>query len=421
MKEAGQDFPRRMMGISTLDVAQARNEFPALHQEVAGHPLVYLDNAATNQRPQAVLDAVTDFYRRDNSNVHRGVHTLSQRATDRFEEARRTVASWINAADWHEVIFTKGCTESLNLVAGSWGRANLSEGDVVLVSTMEHHSNIVPWQIAAEQSGARIEPIPVSDSVELDMSWLADRLDGSVKAVCVKAVCNATGTVNPVKEVAELAHAVGAIVVVDAAQALAHQRVDVQDWDADFVAMTAHKVYGPMGVGALYGKAALLESMPPYQTGGGMIRTVSFEETTFGEPPDKFEPGTPNVAGAIGFAAALKFLGDVGVDTVASHEERLGRLAERLLGDVPGVTVHGHASRKAGIVSFTLDCAHPHDAGTVLDQCGVAVRSGHHCCMPLMHRLGIVGTTRASFAMYNTEADVHRLLEGVERAREIFA
>ncbi|MCH7945268.1 MAG: SufS family cysteine desulfurase [Armatimonadetes bacterium] len=409
------------MSIGTLDVAQARNEFPALHQEVAGRPLVYLDNAATNQRPQAVLDAVADFYRRDNSNVHRGVHTLSQRATARFEEARRTVAQWINAADWREVIFTKGCTESLNLVASSWGRANLSDGDVVLVSTMEHHSNIVPWQIVADQTGAKIEPIPVSDSVELDMEWLAGRLDGSVKAVCVKAICNATGTIVPVKEVARLAHVAGAIVVVDGAQALAHQKVDVQDWDADFVAITAHKVYGPMGIGALYGKAALLDAMPPYQSGGGMIRTVSFGETTFGEPPDKFEAGTPNVAGAVGFAAALKFLGDAGTDAVASHEECLGRLAERLLCDVPGVTVHGHASRKAGIVSFTMDSVHPHDTGTVLDQCGVAVRSGHHCCMPLMHRLGIVGTTRASFAMYNTEADVHRLVEGVVRAREIFA
>lgn len=410
-----------MMGTSTLDVAQTRSEFPALHQEVAGRSLVYLDNAATNQRPQAVLDAITDFYRRDNSNVHRGVHTLSLRATDRFEAARHTVADWINAADWREVIFTKGCTESLNLVAGSWGRANLGEGDVVLVSTMEHHSNLVPWQIVAEQTGAKMEPIPVSDSVELDMEWLADRLDGTVKAVCLKAVCNATGTINPVKEVARLAHSVGAIIVVDGAQALAHQKVDVQDWDADFVAMTAHKVYGPMGIGALYGKAALLEAMPPYQTGGGMIRTVSFEETTFTVAPDKFEPGTPNVAGAVGFAAALTFLCEVGLDAVARHEENLGRLAEDLLSDVPGVTVHGHAADKAGIVSFTMDCAHTHDAGTVLDQCGVAVRSGHHCCMPLMKRLGITGTTRASFAMYNQEADVHRLLEGVNRVREIFA
>jgi len=410
-----------MMGTSTLDVAQTRSEFPALHQEVAGRSLVYLDNAATNQRPLAVLDAVTDFYRRDNSNVHRGVHTLSLRATDRFEAARHTVADWINAADWREVIFTKGCTESLNLVAGSWGRANLGEGDVVLVSTMEHHSNLVPWQIVAEQTGAKVEPIPVSDSVELDMEWLADRLDGTVKAVCLKAVCNATGTINPVKEVARLAHSVGAIVVVDGAQALAHQKVDVQDWDADFVAMTAHKVYGPMGVGALYGKAALLEAMPPYQTGGGMIRTVSFEETTFTVAPDKFEPGTPNVAGAVGFAAALTFLGEVGLDAVARHEENLGRLAEDLLSDVPGVTVHGHAADKAGIVSFTMDCAHTHDAGTVLDQCGVAVRSGHHCCMPLMKRLGITGTTRASFAMYNMEEDVQRLVEGVNRVREIFA
>lgn len=409
------------METGTIDLTQTREEFPALHQEVAGRPLAYLDNAATTQRPKAVLDAVMRFYERDNANVHRGVHTLSQRATDSFEAARTRVARWINSPSDEQVLFTKGCTEALNMVAASWGRANLAEGDVVLVSTMEHHSNLVPWQLIAQQTGAKVEPIPVTDEVELDLDWLRSRLDGTVKAVCVKAVCNATGTINPVKEVVRLAHSVGAVTVIDAAQALAHTKVDVQDWDADFVSTTAHKVYGPMGIGALYGKKALLEEMPPYQSGGGMIRSVSFESTTFAEIPDKFEPGTPNVGGAIGFAAALEFLADVGVERVAEHEARLTELAERKLEEIPGVTIHGRAKNKAAILSFTMDCAHPHDIGTVLDQYGVAVRTGHHCCQPLMNRLGIPATTRASFAMYNTECDVHALVEAVHKVRETFA
>jgi len=409
------------METGTIDLTQTREEFPALHQQVAGHPLAYLDNAATTQRPKVVLAAIMRFYERDNANVHRGVHTLSQRATDSFEAARSTIARWINSSTDEQVVFTKGCTEALNLVAASWGRANLKEGDVVLVSTMEHHSNIVPWQLIAEQTGAKVEPIPVTDEVELDLDWLSNRIDGTVKAVCVKAVCNATGTINPVKEVARLAHSVGAIIVVDAAQALAHTKVDVQDWDADFVSMTAHKVYGPMGIGVLYGKRALLEKMPPYQSGGGMIRSVTFEATTFAELPDKFEPGTPNVGGAIGFAAAIEFLAGVGVERVAKHEEQLTELAERQLEEIPGVTIHGRAENKAGILSFTMDCAHPHDIGTVLDHYGVAVRTGHHCCQPLMKRLGIPATARASFAMYNNQSDVQALVDAVHKVRETFA
>ena len=404
----------------TLDVSATRAEFPALHQDVSGVPLTYLDNAATTQRPVCVLRAVEAFYSQDNANVHRGVHQLSQRATRAYEDARKSVADWIGASE-REVVFTKGCTESLNLVASSWGGTNLRTGDTVLVSTMEHHSNLVPWQMVAERTGAEVEPIPVSDAVELDMAWLAKRLaQGGVKAVCVKSVCNVSGTVSPVAEVARHAHAHGAIVVVDAAQGLAHQKVDVRELDADFIAFTAHKAYGPMGIGALYGKDALLKDLPPYQTGGGMVRGVSFAKTNFAEPPERFEAGTANVGGAVGFAAAIEFLRRVGVGAAARHEQGLARLAEEGLNKVSGVTVYGRAKDKAGIVSFTMDCAHPHDVGTVLDMNGVAVRTGHHCCMPLMERLGVSATTRASFACYNTETDVENLLRAVHKVKEIF-
>lgn len=405
----------------TLDVSSTRAEFPALHQSVSGVPLTYLDNAATTQKPQCVIDSADDFYTHDNANVHRGVHQLSQRATKAYEDARATVARWISAASDSEVVFTKGCTEGLNLVASSWGGSTLQSGDTVLVSTMEHHSNIVPWQVIAERTGAKVEPIPVSDAVELDLDWLAARLKkGGVKAVAVKAVCNVSGTVNPIKEVAQLAHAHGAIIVVDAAQALAHQVVDLKTWDVDFVAFTAHKAYGPMGVGALYGKASLLEKMPPYQTGGGMVRGVTFEKTNYAEPPERFEAGTPNVGGAIGFASALDFIKKIGVEAIARHEHCLTQLAEERLNEIPGIKIHGTAKDKAGIVSFTMTDAHPHDVGTVLDQYGVAVRTGHHCCMPLMARLGVPATTRASFACYNTEADVDALYKAVIKVKELF-
>jgi cysteine desulfurase/selenocysteine lyase len=405
----------------TLDVSSTRAEFPALHQSVSGIPLTYLDNAATTQKPQCVIDSVDEFYEHDNANVHRGVHQLSQRATKAYEDSRASVARWINAASEAEVVFTKGCTEGLNLVAASWGGPNLKGGDTVLVSTMEHHSNIVPWQMIAERTGAKVEPIPVSDAVELDLEWLAARLKkGDVKAVAVKSVCNVSGTVNPVAEVARLAHGHGALIVVDAAQALAHQTLDVQALDADFVSFTAHKAYGPMGIGALYARKALLEAMPPYQTGGGMVRGVTFEKTNFAEPPERFEAGTPNVAGAIGFASAIEFLGRVGVEAAARHERCLAELAEERLGEIQGLRIHGAAKHKAGIVSFTMAEAHPHDVGTVLDQYGVAVRTGHHCCMPLMQRLGVPATTRASFACYNNEADVQSLVAAVVKVKELF-
>lgn len=392
--------------------------FPALNQEVNGRRLVYLDNAATTHRPEQVLRAMDTFYQEDNSNVHRGVHTISQRATDKFESARRAVAAYINASEADEVIFTKGCTESINLVANTWGRANLAPGSPVLVTTMEHHANIVPWQMI----GAKTIPIPISDAGEVDLDAYQDLLKThSPKLVCLKHVCNALGTVNPIKEMARLAHEAGALVLVDGAQTLAHEKVDVRDLDADFYAMSAHKVYGPMGVGAVYGRRELLEKMPPYQGGGAMIRTVSFDETTYGQIPDKFEPGTPNAAGVIGFGEALKFMSEFDVSEIKKHEQDLAAKAAADLEDLGGIRVIGTSKEKAGIVSFVVENIHPHDIGTILDQNGVAVRTGHHCCMPLMRRFSVPATVRASFAMYNSNLDVEVLIESVKMARKIFA
>jgi cysteine desulfurase/selenocysteine lyase len=396
-----------------------RAEFPALRQRVNGHPLAYLDNAATTQKPERVLEAMDRYYRLDNANVHRGVHTLSQRATDAFESARHKVAAFVNAAEDAEIVFTKGCTEAINLVAASWGRANLRAGDVVLVSQMEHHANIVPWQLAAEQSGARVEPIPVTPECELDMDALRRLLRNPVRLVAVKHVCNATGTVNPVAEVAKLARAAGALLLVDGAQALAHAPVDVRAVGADFYAMSGHKVYGPTGIGALYARRALLEAMPPYQGGGDMIREVRFEGTTFNDPPNRFEAGTPNMAGAVGFGEAVDFVREAGWSAIQAHEAHLLAYLEQALADVPGLTIHGRARQKAGIVSFTLDGAHPHDIGTILDQSGVAVRTGHHCCQPLMRHLGAPATTRASLAMYNDESDADALRAGLTLVRSV--
>ncbi|MBV6457892.1 MAG: Cysteine desulfurase SufS [Fimbriimonadaceae bacterium] len=396
-----------------------RQQFPALDQEVNGKPLVYLDNAATTHRPKAVLAAMDEFYTRDNANVHRGVHALSQRATDRFEAAREEVRHFINASDPSEIIFTKGCTESINLVAGSYG-ASLKAGDIVLLSHMEHHANIVPWQVAAGRVGASVKPIPITDGGEIDLDAFGGMLTDRVKVVGVKHVCNAMGTVNPIARIIEMAHAVGAVVVVDGAQGLAHAAVDVQALDVDFYAMSAHKTYGPMGVGALYGKRALLEAMPPYQTGGSMIRKVTFEETTYAGLPDKFEPGTPNVAGVIGFGEALKWIRSLGIDVISAHEDRLRDAAHEALGQIPAVRLIGMARAKVPVISFTLDGIHPHDVGTVLDSEGVAVRTGHHCCMPLMERLGLPATTRASFSVYNTEGEVASLARAVKRAADLF-
>jgi cysteine desulfurase / selenocysteine lyase len=383
--------------------------------------LVYLDNAATMQRPEVVLEAMNQFSRTMNANVHRGVHTLSQEATDSFEAARETVRDFVGAAESSEIIWTKGCTESLNLVAMSWGLANLKSGDEILLSTMEHHADIVPWQLVAERTGAVIRPIPISDECVIDLDALRAMVGPKTKVVGVKHVCNATGVINPVKEMGEIAHSVGAILVVDGAQALAHVKVDVRDLGADFYAMSSHKVYGPMGVGAVYGRREHLEAMPPFMGGGDMIRSVSFEKTTFNTIPNKFEPGTPNVPGVIGFARALDWVIVQGLEGLASHENELAVETRGALMEFEGVRLVGKSDNQAAVVSFVTEFAHPHDLGTILDEFGVAVRTGHHCCMPLMSRLGIPGTVRASFAAYNTKEDIKVLIEGLSKAREIFS
>lgn len=398
-----------------------RDEFPILDQMVNGHRLAYLDNSATMQRPRSVLAAMKSFDLEDNANVHRGVHTLSMRATDRFDLARRQVAKFVNAKSPAEIIFTKGCTEAINLVASSWGRKNLQSGDTVLVSTMEHHSNIVPWQVVCQERGANIVAIPLTEGGDIDLDLYESLLKaGNVRIVCVKHVCNAVGTINPVDILTTIAHRYDALILVDGAQALAHQKVDVQALGVDFYAMSSHKVYGPMGAGALYGKRALLEDMPPYQTGGGMIQTVTIEESSYAPLPDKFEPGTPNVVGAIGFGAATEWVNEVGVDVIADLEIELRDKTRRLLAEVPGVSVIGSPKNGAGIVSFVMEQAHPHDVGTILDSEGVAVRSGHHCCQPLMKHFGVPATTRASFAAYSSEEDVEALLRGVRKVATIF-
>lgn len=361
------------------------------------------------------------FSRTQNANVHRGVHLLSQEATDAFESARETVRQFVGAGEAAEIIWTKGCTESLNLVAQAWGGANLNPGDIVLLSHMEHHADIVPWQLVAERTGAVVIPIPITELCEIDLDAFERLLDGPVKVVGIKHVCNATGRINPVAKVTEMARRAGAITVVDGAQALAHVSVDVQSIGADFYAMSSHKVYGPMGMGALYGRRSLLEAMPPFMGGGDMIRSVSFEGTTFNTIPNKFEPGTPNVSGAIGFARALDWVVENGLKSMAEHEKKLADQAREVLRQTQGVRLIGDGGSQAAVVSFVTDFAHPHDIGTVLDRHGVAVRTGHHCCMPLMERLGIPGTVRASFAAYNTREDVEALLKGVMAARELFA
>lgn len=403
---------------SELDV---RAEFPILNQSINGKPLVYLDSAASTQRPNTVLAAMDRFSKASNANVHRGVHTLSQRATDEFEAARVTVQKFVGADDPAEIIWTKGCTESLNLVAASWGGANLQPGDEILLTNMEHHANIVPWQLIAGKTGAVVRPIPISDDCEVDLEAFREMVTSRTKVVGIKHVCNATGVVNPVREMAEIAKSVGAIVVADGAQALAHVPVNVKELGVDFYAMSSHKVYGPMGVGALYGHRELLEAMPPFMGGGDMIRSVSFAKTTFNEIPNKFEPGTPNVSGVIGFAAASDWYESVGKERIWAHENQLAQTLRNTLDQIPGVRTIGKCENQAPVVSFVMDDTHPHDVGTILDSHGVAIRTGHHCCMPLMERLGIPGTSRASFAVYNTNQEINVLIEALKNVVDIFS
>src|SRR5690606_27181166 len=401
-------------------LADRAADFPILARQVHGRRLVYLDNGATTQKPQAVIDAETRYYQESNANIHRGVHWLSQHSTDLYDRSREQVRALLNAAHVNEIVFTRGTTEAINLVAASWGRSQLKPGDEILLSGMEHHSNIVPWQLVAEQTGAVIRVIPVTDDGELEMQAYAEMLSERTRLVGVCHVSNALGTVNPVAEIIRMAHACGALVLVDGAQAVAHQSVDVQALDCDFYAFSGHKLYGPTGIGALYGRKALLDAMPPWQGGGDMIHTVSFERSTYAETPQKFEAGTPNIAGAVGLEAAIAYVEDVGLDVIAAHEAALLRYAGHALGEVPGVRFIGQAAERAGIVSFVVDGIHPHDLGTILDMEGVAIRAGHHCAMPLMTRFGLPGTARASFALYNTTEDVDALVAGLHKARRLF-
>ena len=404
---------------SGFDVEAIRRDFPILQQQINGHPLVYLDNAATTQKPNAVIDAISNYYRNDNSNVHRGAHTLSDRATAQFEGAREKVARFLNAESTKQILWTRGTTESINLVANCWGRNALQAGDRILVSAMEHHSNIVPWQMVAQVTGAQVEAIPVDESGTVDTGAFKNMLDRHVRLVAIGHVSNALGTINPIAEIIKLSHAVGALVLVDGAQAVAHWPVDVQELDCDFYAFSAHKLFGPTGLGVLYGKLELLEAMPPYQGGGEMIESVSFAGTTYNQLPYKFEAGTPDIAGAIGLGAALDYLNSIDRVASAKHEQALLAYAEDKARNMPGIRLVGTASAKTSVMSFLLEGAHPSDLGMLLDQQGIAVRTGNHCAQPIMEQLGIPGTVRASISFYNTFDDIDRLFVALAKAKKI--
>jgi len=403
-----------------FDVEAIRRDFPILHQEVHGRPLVYLDNAATTQKPKAVLEVLQRYYTQDNANIHRGVHELSQRATAAYEGAREKVQRFLNAASSREIIFVRGTTEAINLVAHSFGGANVREGDEILVSTMEHHSNIVPWQILCDAKKARLRVIPVSDRGELEMESFDRLLSPKTRLVSVAHLSNALGTLNPVKQIIRKAHARGIPVLLDGAQAAARVKLDVRDLDCDFYALSGHKLYGPTGIGVLYGKADHLEAMPPFMGGGDMISSVTFERTTYNKLPYKFEAGTPHIAGVIALGAAVDYVDSIGLEAIASHEEELLHRATEGVLSIPGLRVIGTAKEKAGILSFVMEGIHPHDLGTILDQQGIAIRAGHHCTQPLMERFGIPATARASFGMYNTPQEVDALTEGLGKVREVF-
>ena len=405
-----------------FDAAAIKRDFPILNQP-GDVPLTFLDSAASSQKPQVVIDALVNYYSTINSNVHRGVYQLAVAADAAYDGAREQVASFINAADPAECIYTRGTTEAVNLVADSWGRSNLNEGDLILVTEMEHHSNFVPWQMIAEKQGARVEAVRVTEDGQLDRDHLTELLSQSPKLLAVTQVSNVLGTINPIKEIVAEAHAADAVVFVDAAQSAPHMAIDVQDLDVDFLAFSAHKMVGPMGIGVLYGKRALLEAMPPYQGGGSMIRKVSLEKTTYGDIPARFEAGTPSVADAVAFGAALTYLDNIGMDAITAYEQEIVTVAIDRLRQLPGVATHGPDTdvNRAGVVSFVVDGIHPHDVSALLDERGVAVRAGHHCAQPLMKVLGATATTRASFYIYNTMDDIDRLIEGIEHAQHVFA
>jgi len=403
-----------------FDVRRVRADFPILHQLVHGRPLVYLDNAATTHKPRQVIDEIEHFYARDNSNIHRGLHALSERATFAYERSRGKVRRFLNAADNSEIVFTRGTTESINLVAASWGRKNLKAGDEVLITTMEHHSNIVPWQLICEATGATLRVAPISDRGELLYDEFLRMLGPKTRIVSVVHMSNSLGTINPVRKIVEAAHAAKALVLVDGAQAAPHLQVDVRALGCDFYAFSAHKLFGPTGTGVLYGRAEILEAMPPYQGGGDMIESVSFRKTTYNKIPHKFEAGTPNIAGTIGLGAAIDYLESIGFEARAAHEEDLLRYATASLSRIEGLTLVGTAPVKSSVVSFTLEGIHPHDIGTILDKEGIAVRAGHHCTQPLMERLCLPATARASLAFYNTRDEIDALVTGIHRVFEVF-
>ncbi len=404
----------------SFDVEAVRREFPILAQEINGHPLAYLDNGATTQKPQPVIDVIRNYYESDNANIHRGLHALSERATRDCENARERIRSFINASDYKEIVFVRGTTEALNLVAQSYARPRLAADDEIVITTLEHHSNIVPWQMVCRQTGAKLRVVPIHDSGELDIEAFEGMLGSRTRIVAFAHISNALGTINPVAEMIAMARERGAVTVLDGAQAVAHGAVDVQDLGCDFYAFSGHKVYGPTGVGVLFGRQALLEEMEPWQGGGDMIRTVSFEESTWNELPYRFEAGTLNIAGIIGLAAAIEFLDSFDMDAVVAHENEMLSYATEALEGLSGIRIIGTAERKAGIVSFVMDGVHPHDIGTIVDQHGVAIRAGHHCAMPLMRRYRVPATSRASLALYNNRDDIDALVKGLRQAKEIF-
>jgi cysteine desulfurase / selenocysteine lyase len=406
---------------TALDIENIRADFPILHQTVHGKPLVYLDNAATSQKPRAVIDAITRYYEGTNSNIHRGVHFLSEQATAEYETARQTAQKFVNAAHAHEIIFVRGTTEGINLVAQTYGRAQVHQGDEVLITAMEHHSNIVPWQILCGERGATLRVAPINDRGELLLDDFTRLLGPRTKLAAFTHVSNALGTINPVKRMIELAHGKNIPVLIDGAQAVPHIKVDVQALDCDFYTFSGHKVYGPTGIGVLYGKSALLEAMPPYQGGGDMISSVTFEKTTYNKLPYKFEAGTPDIAGVIGLGAALSYVNGLGIENIAAHEHELLAYATEKISAIPGVDLIGTAKERAGVISFVVEGVHPHDVGTILDQDGIAIRTGHHCSQPVMERFGIPATARASFAVYNTFEEIDALVRGIGKVREVFA
>ncbi|MCH8262487.1 MAG: cysteine desulfurase [Proteobacteria bacterium] len=403
-----------------MDVEKIRQDFPILHQEVNGKPLAYLDNAATSQKPTQVIEALDKYYKEDNANIHRGVHTLSERATIDYEQARGKVRSFINANSEKEIIFVRGATEGINLIAQSYGRNKLKTGDEIIISEMEHHSNIVPWQLLCEQTGAILKIIPINDSGELILEEFEKLLSSKTKLVSIAHISNALGTINPIQTIIDRAHEHNAVVIIDGAQATPHTTVDVQALDCDFYVFSGHKLFGPTGIGVLYGKAHLLEAMPPWQGGGDMIKMVSFEKTLYNDLPYKFEAGTPHIAGVIGLGAAIDYVSTTGLEAIAAHEHELLEYATEKILEVKGLRLIGTAQQKTSILSFVIDSIHPHDIGTILDHEGIAIRTGHHCAMPVMTHFNVPATARASFAFYNTFEEVDRLIQALGKAREVF-